>query len=75
MIYHVCLDIRGALTNWPKKKFNKMLVNNETGKYLTASEAKEQLLQWLSEGKEVLPMSKCDNFDYKKGCQGHPSNQ
>jgi hypothetical protein len=70
---HLCLCIRGAL-NWPKGKLKNMFENSETGKRLTANEAREYLMDCLSEGKELLPLGKCEGFDYKTGCPGHPIN-
>lgn len=68
---HMCLDVRGALM-WPNSKLKHLFVNNETGKKLTATEAKEHLMQKLSEGWEVLPLGKmCEGFDKKTGCPGH----
>lgn len=70
--YHVSLGIRDALS-MPKKQLKGMFRNNETGQLLTPDQARDTLMDYLSEGKEFLPCSKdCDNFDYKTGCLGHP---
>lgn len=69
-IYHACIDVRGAL-NWPKKRLKLLLKDAETGKRATAEQAKDFLMDCLSEGKEVIPFGECDNFDFKEGCQGH----
>lgn len=69
--YHMGLSVRGAL-NWNKTQLKKLFIDEETGKNLSAQEAKEALLDLLSEGKEVVPMGvECDNWDYKTGCKGH----
>jgi hypothetical protein len=71
VIYHAFLSVRGALTNWPKRMFKNMFKHDD-GRTMTADEAKSTLLDELSKGHEVIPYGDCDNFDFKKGCQGHP---
>jgi len=29
----------------------------------------------LSEGKEVIPIGQCDDWDYKTGCRGHKQDE
>lgn len=73
--YHVCLGIRDAL-NRPKTYLKGMFRDNDTGLLLTPDQARDYLMDQLSEGREVLPCSKdCDNFDYKTGCMGHPQTE
>lgn len=44
------------------------------GQALKSTEAvREFLYQQKAMGRELLPIGDCDNFDYKKGCLGHPS--
>lgn len=70
-IHHMCIDVRGAL-RWGNKLLKKLFVDKETGKYLTPQEAKEHLLDLLSEGKRVIPFGEpCEGFDYVNGCPGH----
>ena len=66
---HVCLSIRGAL-KWPKRLL-KGLFQYEDGRTMSADEAREHLMDMLSEGKEVLPMGECEGFSFKTGCPGH----
>jgi len=54
-----------------KKPQLKKLFTNDSGRTLSADEAKMHLLDELAQGHEVLPMTECDNFDYKRGCRGH----
>jgi hypothetical protein len=70
MIYHMYLNVRGALL-WPKSKLKGMLVDKTTGRYLTPDEARNALMDELSKGHEVIPIGECDNFDFKRGCLGH----
>lgn len=73
--FHMCLDVRGALTNWQLKDFRNMF-KHEDGRTMTPLEAKAQLLEELSHGRNFIPFGKCDNFDHKEhGCQGHPVEQ
>ena len=70
-IVHCCLDVRGALKSFNKRQLAG-LFKRPDGTRLTADEAKDHLFDQLAAGREVLPFGDCDNFDYKKGCQGHP---
>ena len=69
---HMCLDIQGALNN-AKGKPNKKLsyADHDNGRAMTYGELKSVLQESLIEGKRVLPMGDCDNFDYQTGCRGH----
>lgn len=70
---HLSLSIRGALKNWSNRMFEG-LFRDDDGRTLSASEAKDHLLEQLAQGHEVLPMSKdCIGFDFKEGCPGHES--
>lgn len=68
--HHVGLSVRGAL-GWPKRRIAKLFVHDD-GRYLTADEAREALLDALAAGNEMLPVGDaCDDFDPKTGCRGH----
>lgn len=70
--FHMCLDVRGALTNWRQKDFRTMFKHDD-GRTMTPDEAKAELLEQLSRGHNFIPFGTCDNFDYKEhGCMGHP---
>lgn len=69
MKYHMSLCVRGAL-KWPKSRLKKMFLSDD-GKSMTADQARDVLLDELSQGHEVIPMGKCDNFCFKEGCKGH----
>jgi hypothetical protein len=69
---HMSLSVKGALMNFSKKDLSRMF-KHEDGRRYTADEAKKTLLDELSQGHEFIPIGKCDNFDYKKGCMGHKS--
>ena len=72
--YHVCLHVRGALKNMKRRELAR-LFNHADGRALTADEARDHLLDQLSQGREVLPFGEpCEGFDYSgRGCPGHPS--
>jgi hypothetical protein len=57
--------------NWKQKDWKKVLIDETTGKYLLPEESKRQFIKWISEGKKVVPIGECSNFDYQKGCLGH----
>lgn len=68
--YHMCVSVRGVLINW-KDGDLKGMFTDDNGKPMTAAQVKAELLYHLSNGHEVIPACKCDNFDWKKGCMGH----
>lgn len=70
MMTHMCISINGALRNWNKRDF-KNLFTRADGYQLSATEAKDYLRYEQAMGKKVLPMGKCDNFDFQSGCRGH----
>lgn len=69
-IMHMCLDIEGALNLAPKNN-RKSYANHDDGRAMTNNEFRHFLMQSAFEGKRVLPIGDCDNFDYQKGCRGH----
>lgn len=68
---HCSLSVRGAL-RWPQKRLRGLLTD-ESGRSLPPREAREALMQMLSEGVELLSFGDCDGFDPKTGCPGHES--
>ena len=74
--YHVHLCVRGYLRGASKRELAGMFQRTD-GSKLSADEAREYLMDCLSQGKEVLPLSsECDGFDYSgKGCPGHAKEQ
>lgn len=64
---HLSLDIRGALRN----KDGWKAVSSPDGRRVTKEEAREWLMDRLSEGKRVLPMGPCEGFSFQTGCPGH----
>jgi hypothetical protein len=72
MIYHMCISLTGALRNW-KDSLYVGCCTDDSGRTMEPYEVKAWFLSALAEGKKVVPMdSSCDNFDFQKGCQGHP---
>lgn len=69
-IFHVHFSIRWLLRQ-PKGKLKGLLLD-EAGRILTPDQARDSLMDYLADGKELLPVDGCDNFDYKTGCKGHP---
>lgn len=71
--FHMHIEVRKAIL-WPKKNLRGLFRNRETGKLLTADEARSELMDHLAHGNECIPCGECDNFDYGAGggCKGHP---
>jgi hypothetical protein len=65
---HMCLSIAGALRQ-PDSSLKWF--TDENGRAMTAKQVRAYLKLADFEGKRVLPMGDCDNFDYVKGCLGH----
>jgi hypothetical protein len=72
-IMHMCLSVRGAL-NWPLREQKQALkwCKREGGApFRDVQELRSALMDELAQGHEVIPMTACDNFDFKTGCRGH----
>lgn len=67
---YMCLSIEGALRNL-KRNNKKSYATHNDGRLMTNNELFDMLMGELKDGKEVLPIGDCDNFDYKTGCRGH----
>lgn len=72
-MFHVCQSVTGPLRNWDKRDWKKATkwFTKPDGSTFTANELKDAFLEELAKGHEVIPIGKCDNFDYKTGCCGH----
>lgn len=73
--YHVCVDIKGFMYNHMKKRRSKQLSffrDDQGQRYLTWSEAFDEMFKMLLEGKTGIPAAGCDHFDPMTGrCLGH----
>ena len=71
---HLCQSITGPLMAWTKKDWKAATrwIKRKDGTAYTADELKGEFIKELAQGHEVIPIGECDNFDYKKGCMGHP---
>jgi len=70
---HMCISVRGLLsrTDSELKKIMKSCTKDDGTNWSSVHEFRNDLFDLIASGKEVMPMGECDNFDYKKGCQGH----
>lgn len=72
-IFHMCISVRGIL-RWNNRDLKRMLpmfTRDDGAHYATVDQLRDALLDEIAKGHEVLPMSTCDNFDWKDGCKGH----
>lgn len=71
---HMCISVRGML-NWNRaeaKRLMKSITKSDGTRYTSWDELRNELMNELSQGHEVLPMGEaCEGFDYKTGCPGH----
>jgi hypothetical protein len=67
------LSVRGALKNMTKAEMKRMAscITIDDVPLKSADEVKDFLLDQLSQGHEKIPYGDCNNFDWKKGCLGH----
>lgn len=73
--FHISQSIEFPLMNWSKKDWNIATdyITEGDGKKLTAAELMAEFLRMHGEGFMYVPYGYCDNFDPKKGCLGHES--
>ena len=76
--YHMSQDIRGAIENWKKREWVNALTwitKSDGTRFASVEELKDAFWSEIAQGHEVIPYGDCDNFDWKKGCQGHPMRE
>lgn len=74
--FHMCVDVRSVLSLGDRelvRRWKGCIKNDEGRELYSAVDIRNAFFDELSKGHEVVPFGKCDNFDFKKGCQGHPS--
>lgn len=72
MIQHFCMNIEGAIANAKDLK-GAITVDGKT--LNTVKEIRTFLRGQLAMGRRVLPMCRCSNFDYQRGCLGHAKRE
>lgn len=64
---HFCQNVEGAIKNWTKSYWEH--VAKENG--ISVAETQGFFFRCQREGKRVVPIGECDNFDFQTGCKGH----
>lgn len=72
MIQHMCMSIEGAIEHAKDLK-GCVEVNGEP--LNTVKEIRDYMRKQLLMGHRVLPMCRCSNFDYQRGCLGHEKRE
>lgn len=72
---HMCMDIEGFMNNATFPAGFVRMFKHDDGSSMTPEEARSELFNQLRMGRRVIPLTACDNFDYQKGCLGHPDAQ
>lgn len=69
---HIHLSVRGAL-HWTDEDWKDYIdiFSDQHGNPVTIDQAKDFLMDELSQGHEKIPVTPCSDFDYKTGCRGH----
>lgn len=70
--FHLDIHIRTAIINGDAGQNFSGLFKDADGRALTHIEVMTNLICLVREGHEYIPNHACDNFDVRKGCQGHP---
>ena len=68
---HMGQSIRGALMLSDEQLTGWVL--DDDGKILSPDAARRAFMEELSKGREVIPYGKCDLWDFRTGCPGHPA--
>lgn len=73
MILHLAVSVRGVLSLSDREIVRqwKGSVSIDGKALRTAREIRGAFMDQLANGNEFVPCGECDNFDPKKGCQGH----
>lgn len=76
-IIHFGISVRGVIssTNTELKDTHCKWITRKDGSRMTPDQLREAFRDLLSEGIETIPIGECSNWDYKKGCKGHPSGE
>jgi len=74
--YCMRIDVRGLLSRKPAE-FRRACggFTNDDGTRPTPDQVREFLFDHLSQGHEFIPAGRCDNWDWKDGCMGHPDGK
>ena len=72
MTIHLCMDVKGFLMAHIADRDYEGIFQHASGNVMTAWEARHYLFMQLIAGHRVIPTIACDNFDFQKGCLGHP---
>ena len=72
--YCVAQSVRGAVERWSSRQWSDACdwIKKDDGSNFNGEELEHVFHQMLEEGTELIPFGKCDNFDPKTGCKGHP---
>lgn len=71
MMTHLCMDVAGAIR---ARAYEQGGFQHPDGRPMNSREALDALLDHVRQGHRVIPLSRCDNFDYQNGCKGHPES-
>lgn len=75
--FHMSTSIKGLLSK-TDDELEEIIsaINDDWGRpYCSVKLLRWDLRLALNEGRELLPDDRCDNFDPKKGCLGHPHGE
>ena len=71
-IRHMCVDVEGAILNLSRSRARMAGgYRHDDGRPMTREEAISALIREAAQGRSVIPMGDCIDFDYQTGCRGH----
>lgn len=75
--FHMGQSVRGFLHKSDReiKKLLDCFRHDDGRPFVSVLELRTEFEDELAKGHEVLPLGKCDNWDWKDGCKGHPAER
>ena len=71
---HMCQSVQGWLNLSPRdqRRSLKYTTRDDGTPFGGVAELRQIFIDAKERGYRVLPICECDNFDYQRGCLGHP---
>ena len=70
--YHMGIDVRGVLRQGMAEiRRLAKCATDDNGRPMTAADVEAELRLHAARGHRVIPMGRCDAWDWQDGCRGH----
>jgi hypothetical protein len=77
-MHHMGQSVTGALTNWTDRDWSEARewIFKDNGQQFSSNcELRAEFVKHLEQGRLVIPLGDCDNWDWKTGCKGHEKKE